>query len=58
MSFYQTRRKYEAILVNLWGFDLGLNRKLIFVIFRKGNKLIERLRLYHISYILTLTVRL
>lgn len=26
--------------VDLWAFDLGLSRKLIFIIFRKANKLI------------------
>lgn len=41
-------------VADLWGFDLGLNRQ---PIFRKANKLIGRLRLYNLSYIITLTVR-
>lgn len=43
--------------VNLWVFDLGLSRKLIFILFRKANKLIGRPSLYKLSSITTLTVR-
>lgn len=43
--------------VDLWFFDLGLSRKFIFILFREANKLIGRLRLYNLSYIMTTTVR-
>lgn len=43
--------------VDLCVFDLDLSRKFVFIVFRKADKLIGRLRPYNLAYIMTLTFR-